>query len=236
MSLAAHGVTHPGRRTTNEDAFLVDANRGLFVVADGMGGHNAGEVASSLAVKAIGEFLADGTPASLNVLDEALRLANDHILTVAGEKPDYTGMGTTVVAVYLRDGEAIYAHAGDSRVYLWHKGRLTQLTRDDSWVAAAMNGISDDARELEQHPMRHVLTKVVGLRPELQPSVAECPFVVGDVMLLCSDGVHGAVSDEKLGQLLASHNPITAVAESVVREALAHGATDNVTAVVIRRE
>jgi PPM family protein phosphatase len=236
MSLAAHGVTHPGRRTTNEDAFLVDANRGLFVVADGMGGHNAGEVASSLAVKAIGEFLADGTPASLNVLDEALRLANDHILTVAGEKPDYTGMGTTVVAVYLRDGEAIYAHAGDSRVYLWHNGRLTQLTRDDSWVAAAMNGISDDARELEQHPMRHVLTKVVGLRPELQPSVAECPFVVGDVMLLCSDGVHGAVSDEKLGQLLASHNPITAVAESVVREALAHGATDNVTAVVIRRE
>jgi protein phosphatase len=236
MSLAAHGVTHPGRRTTNEDAFLVDANRGLFVVADGMGGHNAGEVASSLAVEAIGEFLADGTPASLNVLDEALRLANDHILNVAGEKPDYTGMGTTVAAVYLRDGEAVYAHAGDSRVYLWHKGQITQLTRDDSWVVAAMNGISDDARELEQHPMRHVLTKVVGLRPELQPSVAECPFVVGDVMLLCSDGVHGAVSEEKLGQLLASRKPIATVAESVVREALAHGATDNVTAVVIRRE
>jgi protein phosphatase len=99
-----------------------------------------------------------------------------------------------------------------------------------------MNGLSDDARELEQHPMRHVLTKVVGLRPELQPSVAECPFVAGDVMLLCSDGVHGAVSVEKLEQLLTSHNSIAAVAESVVREALAHGATDNVTAVVIRRE
>jgi protein phosphatase len=236
MSLAAHGVTHQGRRTTNEDAFLVDPDRGLFVVADGMGGHNAGEVASSLAVKAIGEFLADGTPASLNVLDEALRLANDHILSVAGEKPDYTGMGTTVAAVYLRDGEAVYAHAGDSRVYLWHKGLLKQLTRDDSWVAAAMNGLSDDAREMEQHPMRHVLTKVVGLRPELQPSVAETPFVAGDVLLLCSDGVHGAVSDEKLGQLLASLKPVASVAESVVREALAHGATDNVTAVVIRRE
>ena len=236
MSLAAHGVTHQGRRTTNEDAFLVDANRGLFVVADGMGGHNAGEVASSLAVKAIADFLADGTPASLNVLDEALRLANDHILTVAGEKPDYTGMGTTVAAVYLREGVAVFAHAGDSRVYLLHKGHITQLTRDDSWVAAAMNGMSDDAHELEQHPMRHVLTKVVGLRPELQPSVAECPFVTGDVMLLCSDGVHGAVSEQKLGQLLASRNPVAAVAESVLREALAHGATDNVTAVVIRRD
>jgi protein phosphatase len=236
MSLAAHGVTHPGRRTSNEDAFLVDSNRGLFIVADGMGGHNAGEVASSLAVKSIGEFLADGTPASLNVLDEALRLANDHILTVAGEQPDYTGTGTTVAAVYVSDHEAVYAHAGDSRVYLWHRGELTQLTRDDSWVVAAMNGVSDDARGMEQHPMRHVLTKVVGLRPELQPSVAECPFVSGDVLLLCSDGVHGSVSDEKLEQLLGSRKPVAAVAESVVRAALTHGATDNVTAVVVRRD
>jgi protein phosphatase len=236
MSLAAHGVTHPGRRSTNEDAFLVDLHRGLFVVADGMGGHNAGEVASSLAVKTIGDFLADGTPASLNVMDEALRLANDHILTVAGEKPDYTGMGTTVAAVFVRDGEAVYAHAGDSRVYLWHKGELRQLTRDDSWVAAAMNGVSDDAREMEQHPMRHVLTKVVGLRPELQPSVAECPFDSGDILLLCSDGVHGSVSDGQLEKLLASRKPVEAVAESVVREALAHGATDNVTAIVVRRD
>lgn len=236
MSLAAHGVTHQGRRTTNEDAFLVDADRGLFIVADGMGGHNAGEVASSLAVKTIGEFLSDGPPASLNALDEALRLANDHILTVAGEKPDYVGMGTTVAAVYVGDHAAVYAHAGDSRVYLWHSGRLKQLTRDDSWVAAAMNGSAEDAREIEQHPMRHVLTKVVGLRPELQPSVAECPFEPGDLLLICSDGVHGSVNDETLSELLASRKPVPAVAESVVRQALAHGATDNVTAVVIRRD
>ena len=236
MSLAAHGVTHPGRRTTNEDAFLVDLRRGLFVVADGMGGHNAGEVASSMAVKAIGEFLSDGTPPSLNVMDEALRLANDHILAEAGDKPDYTGMGTTVAAVFVREREAVYAHAGDSRVYLLHKGRLTQLTRDDSWVTAAMNGVGDDARELEQHPMRHVLTKVVGLRPELQPSVAECAFVTGDVLLLCSDGLHGSLSDQTLATLLGSRKPVAQVAEAVVREALAHGATDNVTAVVVRRD
>ena len=236
MPLAAHGVTHPGRRSTNEDAFLVDPGRGLFVVADGMGGHNAGEVASGLAVKAIDEFLADGTPPSLNVMDEALRLANDYILTAAGEKPDYTGMGTTVAAVFVRDAQAVYAHAGDSRVYLWHQGALTQLTRDDSWVAAALNGLADDAGELEQHPMRHVLTKVVGLRSELQPSVAQCAFVAGDVLMLCSDGVHGAVSLEKLATLLGSRQSVAHMAESVVREALGQGATDNVTAVVIRRE
>ena len=236
MPLAAHGVTHPGRRSTNEDAFLVDSGRGLFVVADGMGGHNAGEVASGLAVKAIDEFLADGTPPSVNVMHEALRLANDHILTAAGEKPDYTGMGTTVAAVFVRDAEAVYAHAGDSRVYLWHQGALTQLTRDDSWVTAALNGLADEAGELEQHPMRHVLTKVVGLRSELQPSVAQCAFVAGDVLMLCSDGVHGAVSLEKLATLLGSRQSVAHMAESVVREALGQGATDNVTAVVIRRE
>lgn len=236
MSLAAHGVTHPGRRTTNEDALLVDPRRGLFIVADGMGGHNAGEVASGLAVKTIGEFLSDGTPANLNVLDEALRLANDHILAEAGEKPDYTGMGTTVAAVFVSERAAAYAHAGDSRVYLLHKGALTQLTRDDSWVAAAMNGIGEEARELEQHPMRHVLTKVVGLRPELQPSVGECPFETGDVLLLCSDGLHGSLSDADLTTILSSRKPVTQVAESVVREALAHGASDNVTAIVVRRD
>lgn len=236
MPMAAHGVTHQGRRTSNEDAFLVDATRGLFVVADGMGGHNAGEVASGLAVKTISEFLSDGTRASLDVMDEALRLANDHILAEAGAKPDYTGMGTTVAAVFVSDHDAVYAHAGDSRVYRLHKGSLTQLTRDDSWVAAAMNGTKEEARELEQHPMRHVLTKVVGLRPELQPSIGECPFVSGDVLLLCSDGVHGAVPDEMLAALLGSRRPIAEIAESVVGEALSHGATDNVTAVVVRRD
>ena len=89
---------------------LVDPARGLFVVADGMGGHRAGEIASGLAVETIGEFLTDSTPPSVNVMDEALRLANDHILAEAGEQPDYSGMGTTVVAVFVRDREAVPRH------------------------------------------------------------------------------------------------------------------------------
>jgi len=236
MPLAVHGVTHQGRRATNEDAFLVDRDRGLFVVADGMGGHNAGEVASGLAVKAIGEFLSDGTPPSLNLLDEALRVANDQILTVAAQEPDYAGMGTTVVAALLTDGEAIYANVGDSRMYLWRSGRLTQLTRNDSWVSAALEGVSEGAREIGQHPMRHVLTKVVGLWPELQPSVAACGFGVGDVLLLCSDGVHGSVPDAALAELLGRGRTVAEIAGSVVHDAIARGATDNVTAIVVRRE
>jgi protein phosphatase len=235
MPLAAHGVTHPGRRSTNEDALLVEPDRGLFVVADGMGGHNAGEVASSLAVKAIGEFLSDGTPPSLNLLDEALRLANDHILAAAAREPGYSGMGTTVVVAFLTDRDAVYAHVGDSRIYLWRNGQLMLLTQDDSWVAAALNG-SGEEREYDSHPMRHVLTKVVGLRPELQPSVGETGFGSGDVLLLCSDGVHGSLPFESLSALLGSRKPVDKIAESIVHDAMARGATDNVTAVVVRRD
>jgi len=236
MPLAAHGVTHPGRRATNEDAFLVDPDRGLFVVADGMGGHNAGEVASGLAVRTISDFLVGGGEPTQDLIDEALRLANDHILAVAGKQPDYSGMGTTVVAVLLTDGQAIFGHVGDSRIYHWHAGALTPLTRDDSWVAAALHESSEGPRELEQHPMRHVLTKVVGLRPDLQPTVSACEFVLGDVLVLCSDGVHGSVPDATLSRLLASTHPVAEIAESVVRAAITGGATDNLTAVVVRRE
>jgi protein phosphatase len=236
MPLAAHGATHPGRRSTNEDAFLVDADRGLFVVADGMGGHNAGEVASSLAVDTIGEFLSDGTPPSLNLLDEALRVANDQILASATREPDYSGMGTTVVVAFMTDREVIYAHVGDSRIYLSHGRELKQLTQDDSWVSAALNGVTEDRREIEQHPMRHVLTKVVGLRPELQPTVGECTFLAGDVLLLCSDGVHGSVPSETLAELLGSRKSVAKIAESIVSDAISRGATDNVTAIVVRRD
>ena len=232
MPMAAHGVTHPGRRATNEDALLVAHARGLFVVADGMGGHNAGEVASGLAIQAIGEFLSDGAPPSLNLLDEALRVANDHILTVAAQQP--AGMGTTVVAALLTDGQAIYANVGDSRIYLWRGGHLTQLTRDDSWVSTALEGVSEDSREIDQHPLRHVLTKVVGLRPELQPSVGQIGFGNGDVLLLCSDGVHGSVPDAALAALLGGGRTVAEIADNVVNDAIARGATDNVSAIVVR--
>jgi len=237
MPLAAYGVTHQGRRSTNEDSWLVDLDLGLLVVADGMGGHNAGEVASALAVQVIRDvFAGSGDIPREALLTHAVQSANERILTAAAEQPAHSGMGTTVVAVVVVDDRAFYTSVGDSRVYLWRGGRLTQLTRDDSWLAETLDGAGEQPQDIGTHPMRHVLTKVVGLRPELQPSVAECPFVTGDVMLLCSDGVHGAVSEQKLGQLLASRNPVAAVAESVLREALAHGATDNVTAVVIRRD
>jgi protein phosphatase len=235
MPLAAHGVTHPGRRPTNEDSMLVDSARGLFIVADGMGGHNAGEVASDLAVKTIGKFLGDIENDGRTDLDRAVKAANEEILAKAAGQSDYAGMGTTVVAVLLANEHAFFANVGDSRAYVWRSGGLTRLTRDDSWLSAAMEGAMEPSG-IEHHPMKHVLTKVVGLRPELQPIVAEFEFRTGDVLLLCTDGVHGVVADTALRDLLGSGKPVAEIADGVVGLAISRGATDNVTAVVVRRE
>ena len=233
MRLAASGVTHQGRRSTNEDSWLVDLDLGLLIVADGMGGHNAGEVASALAVEVIRETLvASGRRPDQGLLEQAVETANGRILAAATGQPDHAGMGTTVVAALVTDGRAIYASVGDSRAYLWRDGRLTQLTRDDSWLAETLHEVGDDQNHDLRHPMRHVLTKVVGLRPDLRATSAECPFTSGDRLLLCSDGVHGAVPPEVLTNMLGSHRAVSAVAGDIVRTAIARGASDNATAIV----
>jgi PPM family protein phosphatase len=235
MPLAAYGVTHQGRRSTNEDAWLVDLDLGLLVVADGMGGHNAGEVASALAVKVIREvFEGSGDVPSEALLTHAVLSANERILSAAAEQPAHSGMGTTVVAVAIVDDRAFYTSVGDSRVYLWRGGRLTQLTRDDSWLAETLDGAGEQPQDIGTHPMRHVLTKVVGLRPELEATVSECALAVGDALLLCSDGVHGALPHELLASMLSSQKTVEDLAQNVVRSAINRGATDNVTAIVAR--
>jgi protein phosphatase len=236
MSLAASGVTHQGRRSTNEDTWLVDLDLGLLVVADGMGGHNAGEVASTLAVQVIREFLQrSGVPPTRALLEEAVESANERILNDAARHPDHAGMGTTVVAVLVSGDRVFYTSVGDSRLYLWHGGHLTQMTRDDSWLAEALG--EDEvvqSQHVGAHPMRHVLTRVVGLRPELQPKAAEYTFDADDCLLLCSDGVHGVVPHETLADILGSEHNVADLAQGVVRSAIARGATDNATAIVAR--
>lgn len=237
MPLAASGVTHQGRRSTNEDSWLADPH-GLLIVADGMGGHSAGEVASALAVSAVQDFLRESrTAPSQAVLSDAVQAANRRILRAAAEQTGHAGMGTTVVAVQVAGTTAVYAGVGDSRIYLWRRGRLSQLTRDDSWLASALGqaeGLSADA--LATHPMRHVLTKVVGLRAELEPAVSQIDLEPGDGLLLCSDGVHGSVPDEVIAEVLGAGAPVAEVARRLVDLALARGASDNATAVVARFE
>ncbi|PYR47426.1 MAG: hypothetical protein DMF89_18945 [Acidobacteria bacterium] len=149
VRLSAHGVSHPGRRASNEDALFVDISLGLFIVADGMGGHNAGEVAAHLAVETISEFILHahdtdrtwpyGFDPALSVegnrVCSALRLANDHVRQAADSRVDYAGMGTTVVVSLVSGERVVFGGVGDSRVYLCQQGTLHLLTQDDSWVA-----------------------------------------------------------------------------------------------------
>jgi protein phosphatase len=248
VRLSAHGVSHPGRRPSNEDALLVDVSLGLFVVADGMGGHNAGEVAARLAVDTISEFIrqthaAEGTwPYGLdpslsldaNRVQNAVRLANGRVLEAADSRTDYAGMGTTVVMSLVSAERVVFAGVGDSRLYMWHRGTIQQLTEDDSWVAMVLArepGLSETA--LAQHPMRHVLTNVLGAKTDMAPKVVERSLSSGDVLLLCSDGLHGVLSADAIASTLGSRRTAEAMADDLVESAIARGAHDNVTAVVV---
>jgi PPM family protein phosphatase len=246
----AAGVTHPGRvRKINEDCWLADHQLGLFVVADGMGGHNAGEVASKLAVEAIRGFLSrtmeseDFTwpygidPAlsfDANRLSTAVKLANRRVFKLGESRDDYTGMGSTVVAAFVHQNRTIYASVGDSRIYAFNR-RLEQLTADDSWIAEFLAREPEMRREaLANHPLRHVLTNVVGARETLELKVQERPVRENELLLLCSDGLHGAVDVNTIERILAVDSPVEAITEQLLNAVLAGHAEDNITAVVIR--
>jgi len=214
---------------------VIDPAIGLFVVADGMGGHNAGEVASALAAKTLHEFIEQAHDASESIVAEALVLANDEVLSAAAGNATYEGMGTTVVAACIKDGSLVFGNVGDSRIYLMRDGSLEQLTDDDSWVSRVLPADAIGTEEASRHPMRHVLTKVVGLREDMEPSVGSSSFQSGDMLLLCSDGLHGVVNDEAIATLLARSGSVEEIAGELVEKALDSGSTDNITAVVVRK-
>ena len=238
--IAAHGVTHPGRvRKSNEDAFVIDEALGLYLVADGMGGHSAGEVAAKIAVETVRAFLTrshDGRECTwpfgiqpevsydANRLVTAIRLANRRVFKAADSHDDYTGMGSTVVAALVQDNRLVYSGVGDSRLYAWREGKLSQLTEDDSWIATVLAREQDvDAEAMASHPMRHVLTNVLGATEETEVSVKERLLRRGDVLLLCSDGVHGALEDTALESALSGDGDAEAMTQGIVDAVLELG-------------
>jgi serine/threonine protein phosphatase PrpC len=245
--LRAYGESDKGRvRATNEDYFAINERLQLVVVADGMGGHNAGEVASHVAVDAIVSFVENALspsfdtwpfgfdPAlsdSANVLKTAVQLANARVLERAGSAEEYAGMGTTVVAAMINNNRLSVAHVGDSRLYIGQSGRFRPLTKDDSWMATilASNPETDPAM-LQHHPMRHALTNVVGSRTAADVHIVDEPLSGGEVLLLTTDGVHGVLDVRALERIL-ERAQVEQLAAEVVKAALARGSRDNCTAV-----
>lgn len=242
--------THPGAvRANNEDVALCDADLGLLALADGMGGHNAGEIAARLAVEALLEFLrgsVGGMPAqwpvgfdaarslTTNRLRTAMTLANRQVFRTSDERPECEGMGTTLTAVLVEGRHITYTSVGDSRLYRFHQSQLQQLTRDDSVIGAVADSAGIDPALFGRHPLRHLLTKVLGRRDDVDAPVEELELADGDLLLLSSDGMHGALPHDSIRAILTGQSSLDRAADLLVRTALETDGRDNITVILAR--
>jgi protein phosphatase len=222
------------QRSANEDSFFVRAP--IFVVADGMGGAQAGEVASKAAADAFDRDLPAGPPE--NFLRETIEAANRTIHELARDDPSRTGMGTTITAVVVDPGgeEVAIGHVGDSRAYRLRGGKLERLTRDHSLVEEMRRkGQLTDA-QAEDHPQRSIITRALGPEPEVEVDVQTVPAGPGDVFLICSDGLTTMLGEEKIAKLLAGASSMDAAVRALVDEANRAGGRDNITALAFQLE
>lgn len=229
--IEAHALSHVGRvRTNNEDAFCTRPADGLWAVADGMGGHERGEVASAAIVEALGAAPLTGAfDADMAAVAEAIHAANARIWAEAQGRGGQ--MGSTVVALLLRNWRFAVLWVGDSRAYLLRGGTLFQLSRDHSQVQDMVDrGLLSEA-DAATHPMAHVLARAVGVRPETEVDVVADEALPGDIFLLCSDGLSGPLADGEIAQALQRGD--AAAAEALIAATLDRGAPDNVTIVVV---
>jgi serine/threonine protein phosphatase PrpC len=225
-------LTHQGRvRDKNQDSFCIREGDGLWAVADGMGGHEGGEWASARLVRELErvEVPADLEEAGARVA-EAMRAANAAIVAEADERGRQ--MGTTVVALLVRDQDYLVQWIGDSRAYLLRDGAFTQLSRDHTQVQEMVDRGLMEASQVAGHPMGHILSRAVGVRGEIEVDQAAGEVRPGDVFLLCSDGLHSYVAKDEIRHMLGRGSPERAL-EALIEATLAAGAPDNVTAIAI---
>jgi protein phosphatase len=239
-------ATDVGRvREANEDAMLTvpvdgaNAGQTLVAVADGMGGHKAGEVASALAIKSLAETLGHvGESADVEpLLRQAIELANGTIWTAAARDADKEGMGTTLVcALISASGAAVIANVGDSRAYAYRAGTARLVTSDHTWVNQQVLSGEMSEREARVSPFRNLLTRSLGSAPRVESDVFRIDLAVGDALALVSDGVTGYLDERDVAVILRESASSQEAAQRLVQEAVDRGGADNATAVVVRRQ
>jgi protein phosphatase len=241
----------PGlRRTSNEDSYSTRPDVGLFVVADGMGGHVAGEIASRVAVEAIEAFIEETAGADknrtwpfpfdpsisleANRLKAAFRLANRKIAAAIADAQELRGMATTASAVLFGTRRASVAHVGDSRVYVLRDGKLEQITSDHSWVEEQVRAGTMSRTAARQHPWRNVVTRALSGGEDPEVDVTEIAPAPGERFLLCSDGLFGVVPDAQIADLLGQLTPLDSICQRLVTAANEGGGPDNITALILQ--
>ena len=215
-------------RQTNEDALFVSGN--ILLVADGMGGHAAGEIASSLLTKTVEQYLIDKDFINELILKDAILSANRVILDHVNKNPSYHGMGTTATLAYVDCNMLYYAHVGDSRLYIFRDGRLNQITEDHSYVANLVKEGVISEEEAKHHPKKNYILRAVGIDEKLDVDTGRCELLAQDKLLLATDGLINALEEENIVKIL-SNNDIDPV-DVMIKLALKAVARDNVTAIV----
>ena len=250
MNFDVAGQTHVGmKRNHNEDNYLLLPDERLFCVADGMGGHSSGEIASKIAVDELADFFAmtakdqDATwPYKMdkarnydeNRLATAIKLANRSIFEKASAEQRYKGMGTTVVSVHFTDQTAVVAHVGDSRVYFFRGGMLKQVTEDHSLLNDYLKAKKLTPEEIEAFPHKNVIVRALGMKDTVQVDVSRLEPADGDIFLLCSDGLSGMVTDQQIADVLTKNTDLQVACGLLIDAANANGGNDNVTCILAR--
>ncbi len=238
LSVQMCGLTDVGlARDSNEDAILWDATAGWAVLADGMGGHMAGEVASRLAVETLEPYLGtmskDGSGRELERLREAVLEANRRIHTQAGADVRCHNMGTTIVAALFQDGTLSCAHVGDSRLYRFHAGKLEQLSHDHSLVQELVDEGMLSSEEAAESSHKNVITRALGLDATVEADLLQAPLQSGELYLLCSDGLSDMIPDAELATLLQGET-LEEIVQKLVAEANQRGGEDNISVILAR--
>jgi protein phosphatase len=233
--IEAFGASDPGCvRSNNEDYFLVVPTIGLYLVADGMGGAQAGEHASRLAAETIQLAVTQNGKMDSDALVAAFNRANQRVMDAAAGNPEMEGMGTTLVAALESEGDLLVASVGDSRVYTYENGILSAVTEDQTWVNEVGRRLGIDEENLKVHPMRHVLTMAIGVSENLRVHTYRVKPSPGMQILLSSDGLHGVVSDDELRKTLSSQATLEAKSKELIASARSRGGPDNITVVLLR--
>jgi PPM family protein phosphatase len=232
--LEAFGLSDPGCvRQNNEDFYLISPT-GAYIVADGMGGAQAGEHASKLAVETVASFLQKAGHPDAETLFQAFREANLRVMKEAASRPELEGMGTTLVAALESGPELLIASVGDSRVYVYDGHELKGITEDQTWVNEVGRRLGIDEASLKTHPMRHVLTMAIGVSQELRVHSYTLRPLSGELILLSSDGLHGVLEPGVIADTLSGNGSLQAKCERLVEAAKQAGGPDNITVVLLK--
>lgn len=251
MKISYKAISDVGRkRTANEDTYSADGDLNLFIVADGMGGHAAGEVASKVAVESIQDFIRytsndkeitwpyefdESLSMAGNRLKSAIQIAHAKVLEVTAQKKEFQGMATTVVSLLMDNAKAQVAHVGDSRAYLIRGDKLIQLTSDHSWVNEQLRTGAITSQQARNHPYRNIVTRALGGPNPVDVDVSEEPMQDGDIILLCSDGLNTMLSDEQILETVRNDkDDLDKACQALISLANENGGEDNVTAILVK--